>query len=72
MPELTLTAPGPLVVGIHLTGSTTVQASRATDLGGGIIELELGDLELGARLIGRADVIAGLLDDALRLIRGQR
>lgn len=70
MPELTLTAPGPLVVGIHLTGPT-VREATVVDLGDGIVEVELGDLEVGARLVGRSDVIEGLLDDALHLIRGQ-
>ena len=74
MPRITLEAPAPLVVGIELTGST-VREVVATDLGGGMVEVELNDYASGARISARADVLAHLLADAveaLARLRGVR
>ncbi len=71
MPTLTLTAPGPLVAGVHITGHTIREATVA-DLPDGSIEVEIGDLEVGCRLVGPADILEALLDDALTLLRSRR
>ena len=74
MPEISFAAPAPLVANIHLTGSTVRQVT-ATDVGGGQVEVELSDYEVGARLTARADVLASLLADAVDAVarlRGAR
>ena len=74
MPQVTLEAAGPIVVGIHLTG-TTVRADTATDAGDGLVEVELSDYATGARFTAQADVLANLLADAvdaLARLRGAR
>lgn len=69
MPRITLEAPAPLVVGVQLTG-TTVREVTATDLGDGLVEVELSDYATGARISARAEVLTNLLRDALDALRG--
>ncbi|MEZ5408279.1 MAG: hypothetical protein R2761_09650 [Acidimicrobiales bacterium] len=64
MPEITFTSPAPLVATVHLTGATMRQVT-ALDAGGGLVEIELSDYEVGARISARADVLANLLADAV-------
>lgn len=74
MPSLTFTSPGPLTATVHLTSPTTREVT-VLDLGDGTVELELGDVEVGARLIGRPDVLHALIVDAdtvLARLRGMR
>ena len=43
------------------------QAPTLSDLGDGLVELEMGDVELGARLVGPLDVLDELVADASQL-----
>lgn len=74
MPEITFSSPAPLSARVHIT-SPTVREVTVTELGDGLVELELGDYEVGARLVGRLDVIHGMIVDAdtvLARLRGAR
>lgn len=74
MPEITFTSPGPLVATVHLT-SSTMREVTVIDLGDNLVELELGDVQVGARLIGRLDILHSLIVDAdtvLARLRGTR
>lgn len=74
MPVLTLESPAPLVAIVHVEGQT-VRDVGVTDLGDGLVAVDLGGVEVGARLIGRADIIHALIIDAdaiLARLRGVR
>ena len=75
MPTISFSSPAPLVAHVDLTGSTTTREVLATDLGGGMIEIELSDYEIGVRVAARADTLAHLLADAVDAVarlRGTR
>ena len=74
MPEITFTSSAPIVATVHLTTSTTKEVT-VHDVGGGLIAVDLGDVEVGARLVGRPDVLHHLIveaDAALARARGVR
>lgn len=74
MPEITFSSPAPLMARIHIT-SSTVREVTVLELGDGLVELELGDVEVGARLVGRLDILHALIVDAdtlLARLRGAR
>ena len=70
MPELTFNSQSKLVVNVHLTSTSLEPDVAVLDLGAGTISLEVGNSEVGVRLIGSADVLSYLLSDALDVIRG--
>jgi hypothetical protein len=41
-----------------------------TELGGGLVAVEVGGVEATARLTGRTDIMRALLDEAARLVGG--
>ena len=63
MPTLTLTAPGPLVANIHIDG-TTIRDVLVTERDDGLIEIEFGGVDVGARIIGRVDIVHAMIIDA--------
>ena len=67
MPSLTFCAEGPLVVNVHLT-SMTVQDVLVTELGDGNVQVDLGDLEIGVRIIGPLAVVHALIVDTDQLL----
>lgn len=73
MPELTIATPGPLVVNVeigHTIREATVLAHPT--IGPDYVSVTIGTTDVGARLIGHRDIIAGLLDDALQAVTGRR
>lgn len=74
MPVLTLESPAPLVAIVHVEGQT-VRDVGVTDLGDGLVAVDLGGVEVGARIIGRADVLHHLIveaENAIARLRGAR
>lgn len=74
MPEITFSSPGPLWARVHITTATTREVT-VLELGDGLVELELGDVEVGARLVGRPEILHALIVDAdtvLARLRGAR
>ena len=63
MATLTITTTGPMSVGVDI--GTTIREPRVADLGDGYVSLELGGAETSAVLVGRVDIVAQLLRDAL-------
>ena len=74
MPEISLSCPAPLVANIHY-GGPAMREVQALDVGGGRVEIELADVEVGVRLVGDPETLANLLADAvdaLARLRGQQ
>ncbi len=74
MPTLSFSSDAALVATIHYAGPP-MREVQALDVGGGLVEIELADVEVGARLIGQPETLANLLADAvdaLARLRGQR
>lgn len=68
MPTVSFSGPPPLVAAVDMSGSATVREVVANNIGGGAIEVELSDYEVGVRLTARADVLANLLADAVAAV----
>ena len=67
MPTLTLTTNGPLKANVEIPGST-IREPEVTDLGDGLVAVELGGAGVSAVLIGRPDTIRALLGEAGRAL----
>lgn len=67
MPTLTVTAASPIKITVDIS-SNTIREPAVTDLGDGLIVLELGGTEVSAVLIGRPDTIRALLTEATQAI----
>jgi hypothetical protein len=68
VPSVTFGADGPLVVvNVHLS-SMTVQDVLVTELGDGIVPVDLGDLEIGVRIVGPLAVVHAQIVDTDQLL----
>jgi hypothetical protein len=74
MPTLTFSSTGPLTANIPIEG-TTIRDVGVTDLADGLVAVDLGSGDVGARFVGRADTMAAMLAEATQLLaelRGRR